>query len=295
MSTTLVGIYDDFAQAQQAVQQLSSAGIKQGDISIARNDGGKGYTTYGGRNSTDYTTGTSIGNGIANFFDGIFGTDLNDDERGVYSEAVRRGSVIVTVDADDNMVDRASDILNKGGAVDAGRRTAQYRASGYKQHDATAPLYTEEQAQTERRNYDNQGEVALPVIEEELNVGKRVVQRGGVRVHTRVTERPVEETVNLREERVTVERHAVDRPVGDAPNAFKEGTIEITETAEVPVVSKQAHVVEEVVIGKEATERQETVRDTVKRTEVDVSEVDTDRNVDNRNIDNRDVDNRRNS
>ncbi len=277
MSTTLVGIYDDFAQAQKAVQQLSSAGIKQGDISIARNDGGKGYTTYGGRNSTDYTTGTSIGNGIANFFDGIFGTDLNDDERGVYSEAVRRGSVIVTVDTDDNMVDRASDILNKGGVVDAGRRTAQYRASGYKQHDAKAPLYTEEQAKTERRSYADQGEVALPVIEEELNVGKRVVQRGGVRVHTRVTERPVEETVNLREERVTVDRHAVNRDVSDADMAtLREGNFTVTTRGEEAVVGKEARVVEEVVVGKEATERQETVRDTVKRTDVEVEETDVD-------------------
>ncbi len=133
----------------------------------------------------------------------------------------------------------------------------------------------------------NDNEIVLPIVEEELRIGKRTVERGAANIRTNVTERPVEETVNLREERVTVERHAVDRPVGDAPNAFKEGTIEITEMAEVPVVSKQAHVVEEVVIGKEATERQETVRDTVKRTEVDVSEVDTDRNVDNRDVDNR--------
>jgi hypothetical protein len=95
MSTTLVGIFDDYTAAQKAVQELSKAGIKQGEISIAKNDGGKGYTTYGGANSKDYTTGTSIGDKISNFFDGIFGTDINDDERGVYAESVRRGSTVV--------------------------------------------------------------------------------------------------------------------------------------------------------------------------------------------------------
>ncbi|HXH69775.1 MAG TPA: general stress protein, partial [Pyrinomonadaceae bacterium] len=202
MSTTLVGIFDDYTAAQKAVQQLSQAGIKQGDISIARNDGGKGYTTYGGANSTDYTTGNSIGDKISNFFDGIFGTDINDDERSVYAESVRRGSTVVIVNTDDQMLDRAAAVLNDAGAVDVDRRHAQYRASGYKQFDQKAPLYNEEQTRTETQNYSKQGEVALPVIEEQLNVGKRVVQRGGVRVHTRVTERPVEGNVNLHEENV---------------------------------------------------------------------------------------------
>lgn len=122
----------------------------------------------------------------------------------------------------------------------------------------------------------NENEVTVPIVEERLAVGKRTVESGAARVRTTITETPVEQQVNLREEHVHVERHAVDRPVGSVPNAFQEGTIEITESAEVPVVAKEARVVEEVTIGKEATERVETVRDTVKRTEVDVDEVDGD-------------------
>ncbi len=280
MATTLVGIFDDYTAAQKAVQQLSKAGIKQGDISIARNEGGKGYTTYGGANSTDYTTGTSIGDDIANFFDGIFGTDVNDDEGGTYSESVRRGSTVVVVNADDNMLDRAADVLNSAGAVDVDRRHAQYRASGYQKFDRKAPLYNEEQTRTETQNYANQGEVALPVIEEQINVGKRVVQRGGVRVHTRVTERPVEGSVNLREENVTVDRRPVDRNATDADfAAIKEGDFTVTTKAEVPVVGKEARVVEEVVVGKNVTQREETIRDSVKRTDVDVVETDVDTNT----------------
>ena len=116
-------------------------------------------------------------------------------------------------------------------------------------------------------------EISIPIIEEQLIVGKRTVEKGGVNVRTTMTEKPVEETVRLREENVSVERHKVDRAVDANTDAFKEGSFDITTQAEVPVVSKQARVVEEVVINKEMTEREETVRDTVKRTDVEVDEI----------------------
>lgn len=118
--------------------------------------------------------------------------------------------------------------------------------------------------------------VTLPVVEEQLHVGKREVEGGGVRVRQRIVETPVEETVRLREEHVHVERRAVDRPLTEADTRLQEDVIELTERAEEAVVSKQARVVEEVVVGKQVTEREETVRDTVRRTDVDVQEVGTD-------------------
>jgi uncharacterized protein (TIGR02271 family) len=119
------------------------------------------------------------------------------------------------------------------------------------------------------------GETTIPVVEEELKVGKREVERGGVRVESRVEEKPVTEQVQLREERVHVERRPVDRPVTDTDKAFREGTLEVTERAEEAVVSKTARVVEEVVVGKEVAEHTETVHDTLRRTDVDVQEVNT--------------------
>lgn len=111
----------------------------------------------------------------------------------------------------------------------------------------------------------------IPVVEEELRVGKRVVGRGGVRVYSRVVDRPVEETVRLREERATVERRPVDRPATDADfRALEKGTLEVRGSAEEAVVSKQARVTEEIEVGKEVRERSETVRDTVRHTEVQV-------------------------
>ena len=63
----------------------------------------------------------------------------------------------------------------------------------------------------------------------------------------------------------------LDRPATDADFAAAgKDVIEMTETAEEPVVTKQARVVEEVVVQKEVTERTETVRGTERHTDVDV-------------------------
>lgn len=131
---------------------------------------------------------------------------------------------------------------------------------------------------TTGRRDANQGEVSIPVIEEELQVGKRAVETGGLRFETSITERPVEENVTLREENVTVNRRPVDRAVTDADmSAIKEGDLTVTERAEQAVVGKEARVVEEVVIGKDISERTETISDTVRRTEVDVEELSGDK------------------
>jgi uncharacterized protein (TIGR02271 family) len=112
---------------------------------------------------------------------------------------------------------------------------------------------------------------AIPVVEEELKVGKREVQRGGVRVFSRVVETPVNESVNLREEHVSVERRPVNQPISTADaTAFKEQSIELRESAEEAVVQKSARVVEEVLVGKEVTQRQQNISDTVRHTEVQV-------------------------
>ena len=117
-------------------------------------------------------------------------------------------------------------------------------------------------------------EQAIPVIQEELKVGKRTVQRGGVRVYQRVIETPVQEDVTLREEHVTIERHAVDQAIApDQVPAFQEKSFELRENAEEAVVQKTARVVEEVVVGKEVSQRQEEISDTLRSTQVEVEQI----------------------
>ncbi len=118
-----------------------------------------------------------------------------------------------------------------------------------------------------------QGGEAIPIVEERLTVGKREVRGGRVRVRSYVVETPVQEQVSLRQEHVEVERRTVNRPVTDADQAlFQERTIEATESSEEAVVAKEARVVEEVVVRKDAEERVQTVQDKVRRTEVEVED-----------------------
>lgn len=114
----------------------------------------------------------------------------------------------------------------------------------------------------------------LPVIEETINIGKREIETGGVRIRSRIVEKPVEETLRLRQERIRIERNAVDREAAseDIDN-FREGTVELREREEVPVVSKEARVVEEISLDRDVEHREETIRDTVRNTEVEVEEL----------------------
>lgn len=135
-------------------------------------------------------------------------------------------------------------------------------------------LYKNRRQGTSNQTGDN---TTIPIIKEDLEIGKKEVETGGVRLHSKITERPVEETVNLKEERVTVERTPVDRPASEADlHNSGDKEIELTETSEVPVVAKEARVVEEVSLNKEVEDREETVRDTVRSTEVDVEKLDAD-------------------
>ena len=116
-------------------------------------------------------------------------------------------------------------------------------------------------------------EDVLQVVEERLNVGKRAVSRGKVRLHSHVVETAVSENVTLRDETVTIDRHAVDRPVAAlGADAFQERTVEMEEIGEEAVVGKTVRVVEEIGLRKDVSERTEAVRDTVRSTKVDVED-----------------------
>jgi uncharacterized protein (TIGR02271 family) len=253
------------------------------------------------------------GAGIGAAAGGLIGalTDLGvpEEETHYYAEGVRRGGALVTVEAEDAMADRAADIMTRHGAVDLEERAAQWRQGGWTRFDPAAAPYRAEAPRTaqpttapaasaadtrdraaarraEAHRRGDEGEIRVPVVEEEVQVGTRQVRRGGVRLYTRVVERPVEETVRLRDETVRVERRPADRPATEADvAAAQEGTIEVTETDEEAVARKQARVVEEVVVSKDVTERAETVRDTVRRTEVEVEELGAGRARDVRGFD----------
>jgi uncharacterized protein (TIGR02271 family) len=257
--TTLVAVFDDAVRAESARAELQQLGVHDTDIHVARQD-----TSYASESRAD--RGESDEGSIGAFFRKLFGNDVSDDEQGLFSNAVRRGNAVVSVDVEEGSVDSAAAILTRNGALDVG----EHHTVGTEA--ASLPPAMDASSRREQ----GQDELALPVVEEELQVGTRARQRGGVRVYTRVSSRPVEEHVTLREEQVRVARRPVDRAVTDADEARLAGeVIEVTTMAEEPVVKKEARVVEEVTIEKDVVEHDETIRDTVRRTDVEVEQLGT--------------------
>src|SRR5215211_320560 len=116
-------------------------------------------------------------------------------------------------------------------------------------------------------------ELRIPVMEEELTATVRPQEAGAVRIEKDVVTEQRTLDVPVTEERVRVERRVVDRPVTAADiGAFEETVIEVPLRSETVDVQKQARVAEEVVVGKEAVQRTQTVTDTVRREEVRVDE-----------------------
>ena len=119
------------------------------------------------------------------------------------------------------------------------------------------------------------GEQVIPVVQEDLVVGKREVDRGGVRIYSHMVEQPVSADVTLRDERIVVDRTAVNRAATAADFTTGTGVMELNATGEEAVVGKTSRVVEEVRVGKQASEHTEKINETVRHTEVDVEPVTT--------------------
>lgn len=273
---TVVGMFDTAAEAQQAVAQLISSGFTQSQIDLSTAKPG----TTGASDGLipDYHTNTSgtrteelvddtkdVSSGIGNFFSNLFG---NEEDTQKYTRVADQHSVVTVHAETEEKAERAAAILDEAGAVDVDERAAGYDSLTTAPSASMGAAFMD--APVTPSAVDTTGNQNIKVIEENLAVGKRTVETGGVRLRSRIVAKPVEESIRLREERVSVNRTAVNRPATAADlTAFQETQLELTEHAEVPVVSKTAHVVEEISVGKAVTEREEVIRDTVRKTEVD--------------------------
>jgi uncharacterized protein (TIGR02271 family) len=274
MAKTLVALYDTCTDAEHVVQELLKDGFTRSDVHLALDH------TEGCETQHAAVEGDSAYEGDT-FFDTLVDLGVPHEEAHGYAEGVRRGGALVVVESSDDRAERGMEILRRLHPVNLHERTAQWRQEGWTGSDAnarTSPAASRTATTTRvtdrgasPRRVEGGKEVTIPVVEEDISIGKREVERGHVRIYSRVTEQPVEESVRLREEKVTVERRPVDRPATEADFAAAgKGVIEMTEKAEEPVVSKRARVIEEVVVQKDVTEHTETVRGTERHTDVDV-------------------------
>jgi len=278
MAYTVLGLFDNTGDVNEVKRELNALGIPDNQIRVTQQSGSTASTQHAGHYEDK------------GFWESLKEMFTGDDEghRDVdyYAEGTRRGGILVSVEAADDRAEAAADILRRHNAVDINERSEQWRSSGWQYSGAGAgaavgrtnsstgskSTAAASAGATAKASGTAEGKIAVPVTQEELAVGKRRVDRGGIRLVRRVTEKPVEASVNLREEHVNVERRPVDRPLtgAEATDAFRDKVVEVKESAEEAVASKQARVVEEVLVDKNVKERTEKVADTVRRTDVQV-------------------------
>ncbi|HEX8214503.1 MAG TPA: YsnF/AvaK domain-containing protein [Allosphingosinicella sp.] len=258
MSRTVTALYDSRAEAEAAKQRLSSAVDVESARIIDKESGG----------SSGQQQGSSLGS-----------LGISSEDRHAYGEGISRGGFLLCAEVDgDENADEIVRILEQTSSVDLDDRQNSWRNEGWTPYSGASGFGggSDQMGETRMESGTAQEE-RIPIVEEQLNVGKRQVERGGARVRSYIRETPVHEQVNLREEHVSVERRPVNEILGRGEldrdsDMLQERTIEMTETSEVPVVEKEARVTEEMVVRKTAEERTEQVDDTVRRTEVDVEE-----------------------
>ncbi len=171
----------------------------------------------------------------------------------VLSDGLAAGGRVIVVCAEDAYADKAEAVFRQHNARKIDERV------------------TEDMATTGSAAV---GEVVVPVIDEDLVVGKKTVEKGGVRVFSRMVTTPVQEEVTLREEHATIERRSVDRPISEIElAALGDRKVEVREMAEEAVVGKTARVVEEIRLEKDRTERTHQIHDTLRKTEVEVEDL----------------------
>lgn len=251
--------------------------------------------------------GAGIGAAAGGLVGALVDLGIPDEHAHAYAEGIRRGGTLVVLQTEENMTPRATQILNSYSPVDIESRMSNWRQDNWSGFDETASAYqgemsstnipvtgqTMDQDMTMDRDFttdtehefhdemsseipvtgrDMDSDTTIPVIEEDIDIGKREVDRGGMRISSHIEEEPVDEEVHLRNERINVDRRPVDRPATDAD--FKEGSVEFRERGEEAYVNKQARVTEEIHVSKDVDETVEHIHDSVKRTVVDIDNID---------------------
>jgi len=266
----VVTVYDTLPHAEKAVSILKAAGYQDDDISVVNQK----TLAASGAHEVDVRE--------PGLWRRLFGSNVLDHEATVYGRAVEGGGVVVTVRVPQEEVPRVMGLLDTHDPVDVLERAAKVGAvpanlakAAATAAVAAAPVTAAAKAVASAAKPDSSDVIRL--AEEQLNVGKRLVQEGTTRIRRFVTEKPVEASVTLHEEHAQVLRRAIGDPNYIADVDWSDKTIEVVESAEQAVVSKSARVVEEVIVRKEGTDHVETVRDKVRRQQVDVQHLDAEK------------------
>jgi uncharacterized protein (TIGR02271 family) len=248
---TIVAAFDNAAQAQAAVEGLKAGGFHADDISAFDRN--------------------RVGLREPGLWQRMFGGGLAQHEANVYGQSLQQGGMVVLVRVPDSEVAHATGILDIHRPIDVKDRaiTTGLAPAAKIEAGAAAPIAAVQKVAVSPKLAEMLDEV-LRLAEEQLQVGKRVVETGLTRVRRFVTEKEVAADVSLHEEHAEVLRRAITDPkyIGDID--WADATIEVRETAEQALVSKTARVIEEVRLKKIGSDHVETVHYKIRRQQVEI-------------------------
>jgi uncharacterized protein (TIGR02271 family) len=265
---TLVAVFDTPEHAQAAIEALKAGGFHEDDISVFD----RGRLAAG--------AGTIAKNVKEDgLWHRLFGGNLYEHEAGVYGQTVERGGTVVSLRVLGTEVAHATGILDLHRPIDVQDRAVTSGVASAASVEAAAktivaaPITVAQTIAVTPKIAETHDEV-LRLSEEQLQVGKRMVETGATRVRRFTTEREVAEDVTLHEEHAEVLRCAVTDTayVGDID--WSDRAIEVIETAEQALVSKTARVVEEISLKKVGTEHIETVHEKLRRQQAEIEQLD---------------------
>lgn len=254
----IVTLYDTMDHAEAARHSLEAGGFAPGEMSLINS-------------KTLDLAGDKLRE--PGLWHRLFGRDIQQFEATVFGRTVEAGGAVLTVRVPEADVARATSILNAHRSVDLTRRAEQEGLIVAETEAVSKPVAARTAPATVAAVGAISGEEVFALAEEQINVGKRMIQEGATRIRRYVTETPVEAQVTLHEEHARVLRRAVADPNYVRNVDWTDKTIEITESIEEPVITKTVHIAEEVVIKREGSDHVRTVKDKVRRQQVEVERV----------------------
>jgi uncharacterized protein (TIGR02271 family) len=279
---TVIGVFDEGAMADQAVNALENAGFSAAEIHRHGHQGTGGGFLAGLRNlfGGDRNATTDAAN--TNDFTDL---GLSNDEATYYENESEAGHHIVSVNAP-GREEEAMSLLRANGAYNYGTRSG---GSGLASATGTTTTdygnTTADRMRTSDAAYDNTtvdrtrtGNAAdyadtdearrLRLREEQLNVNKQRVQAGEVGIHKDVISEEKTIDVPVTHEEAFIERRPVtDASITDNTPIGEGETIRVPLSEEQVNVNKNTVVTGEVEIGKRQVTENQRVSDTVRREE----------------------------
>ncbi len=116
--------------------------------------------------------------------------------------------------------------------------------------------------------------ITIPVIEEEIVVGKEYVDTGKVKISKKISEHQQTIDIPLIQERVSVERVAINKFVDTPPEIRHEGDLMIIPVLEEQiVVQKRLVLVEELHVTKQLVETHHSEEVTTRKEDVNIERI----------------------